>query len=84
MRYSRYDPLRVLVHARGFAWIGAKESQHVDSLHRTVEAFRAMYRLERHGYFSELNHEIEVVVPDILKDQVSVVFMDDSGKPLAK
>jgi len=83
IRYSEHDPLLVLIHARGFAWPGASETPGVVSSQRSGSDHRAVYRMEKHGYFAELNHEIEVVIPIRLKDTLTVVFMDKTGKPIS-
>ena len=81
VRHSQHDPLRVLVHARGSAWLGASETQDIVSILKSGNVYQAVYRMKKHGYFTELNHDIEVVIPQRLKDKISVVFMDETGKP---
>jgi len=84
VRYSQHDPLRVLVHARGFAWIGASETSVVESILKSDNIYQAVYRMKQHGYFPKLNHEIEVVIPSNLKDKLKVVFMDETVKPTSQ
>jgi hypothetical protein len=78
IRYSDQHHLLVLIHARGFAWTRAYETPGIVSEKSSGRIHQAVYRMEKHGYFSELNHEIEVVIPTRLKDKLTVVFMNKS------
>ena len=82
IRYTDRHPLLVLIHARGFAWTRASETQHLVSKRSTASVYETVYRMEPHGYFSELAHEIEVVIPIHRKDKLKVVFMDQLGEGL--
>jgi hypothetical protein len=84
VRYSKKGPILVLIHARGFASTRASETPHVLSAKSSGNLYQAIYQLEKHGYFSELTHEIEVVVPIRLKDKLTVIFADEMGKPIPK
>jgi lipid A 4'-phosphatase len=57
--------------ARGFAWIGAKHH-----LHRNLEYENGQivldFRIEKSGYFSELTHEIQIKLPEELKDKIEI------------
>ncbi len=83
-RCTDQHPLLVLVHARGFAWTGASETQHTVSRSSAGGVYRVLYRMEPHGYFSELTHDIEVVIPTPLRDRLTVVFMDDTVAPVSQ
>jgi len=79
VRYSDSAPLQILIHARGFAWIGASDAKTVRSSSISGDIYDVVYATATRGYFSELSHEIEVVIPRPLKDQLSVVFTDAEG-----
>jgi hypothetical protein len=79
VRYSDKAPLQILIHAQGFAWIGASDAKKVKSLSISGDIYAVVYETATQGYFSELTHEIEVVIPRPLKDQLSVVFTDADG-----
>ena len=81
IRYRDGGPVFVLIHARGFAWTGASETTSVLSSQSSGNTYQAIYRMEKHGYFSELTHEMEVVVPGRLKDKLTVTFIDENEKP---
>jgi hypothetical protein len=38
--------------------------------------------MKQQGYFSEISHEIEVVIPLRLKDELRVIFIDENGKEI--
>lgn len=63
--------------ARGFAWVGAKHR-----LHRNLEyeddQIVLHLRIEKTGYFSELTHEIQVQLPNDLKNRIEVELEDSS------
>ena len=75
-------PLRIMIHARGFAWLGAGETANPVSTKRSETVYEAVYRMRKEGFFSELSHELEVVVPAHLKNEFSVVFIDKTGKAI--
>ena len=76
VRYSDNSPLWVLIHSRGFAWPNASQKASVVFSRQQGRVYRGVYRLDTKGYFSELTHEIEVVVPKPLQDKLAVVFME--------
>lgn len=82
VRYNEIHPPLVLIHARGFAWTGASETPGKVSAKISENVYQAVYVMQKQGYFAELTHDIEVVLPGRYKDKLNVVFMDDTGKPL--
>jgi len=82
VRYTDQHPLLVLINAYGFAWIGAFEVQESVSRSNSGAVHQVIYRMKEHGYFAELTHDIEVVVPNSLRDRLRVVFVDETGKPI--
>ncbi len=80
VRYSDSAPMQILIHARGFAWIGASHAKAIRSSSISGDTYQVDYETATQGYFSELTHEIEVVVPSPLKDQLTVVFTDAKNR----
>lgn len=80
VRYSDSAPLQILIHARGFAWVGASDAKAVKSASVSGDTYQVVYQNETQGYFSELTHEIEVVIPIPLKDRLTVVFTDTNSR----
>jgi len=84
VRYTDQHPLLVLINAHGFAWTGAFEAQETVSRSNSGAVFRVIYRMKEYGYFAELTHDIEVVVPNSLRDRLRVVFVNETGKPISQ
>jgi len=84
VRYNMLHPPLVLIHARGFAWTGASEKQGKTVAKISEDVYQAVYVMQKEGYFSELTHDIEVVLPGRYRDNLTVVFMDETGKPIQK
>ena len=82
VRYNELHPPLVLIHARGFSWTGASEIPGKVSAKISENIYQAVYIMQKQGYFSELTHDIEVVLPGRYKDKLTVVFMDETGKPI--
>lgn len=80
VRYSEQDRLRVLIHASGFAWPEANEKLEVVFSQTSGNIYQTLLRMKQQGYFSELGHEIEIVVPFRLKEKLTVIFLDETGR----
>ncbi len=80
VRYSDSAPMQILIHARGFAWIGASDAKTVKASSIFGNTYEVVYETETKGYFSELMYEIEAVIPSPLKGQLTVVFTDTNGR----
>jgi len=83
VRFVDRGPIRIMVHARGFAWPGAGVTSELLFSKRSKNVFEAIYQTKRQGYFSDLTWELEVVVPGRLKNEFSVVFIDGAGEVIA-
>ncbi len=79
VRFLEIDTPRVVVTARGFAWIGAK---HKLRRHRELQDTKLIlsFKIEKSGYFSELSHELVIQMPRNLQDSVDFEIMDTSKK----
>ena len=84
IRHTDQHPPMVLIHARGFSWTRASETPHIVSERSTKDVREAIYRMEPHGYFSELTYEVEVLIPAHLKDKFKIVFMNETGGSVSK
>jgi membrane-associated PAP2 superfamily phosphatase len=80
VRYSETAPLQILIHSRGFAWIGAADTKAVKSEIMSGPLYQVVYKTEKRGYFSELIYEIEVVIPSSEKNRLTVVFTGTAGQ----
>ena len=82
VRFSGNGTPSIRLTARGFAWMGAKHR-----LNRNLEYKEGQLVLdlwvEKKGFFSELTHEIQIRLPDDLKNKVdvSIVYMTSDDTP---
>lgn len=80
IRYTDDNHIRVLIHSQGFAWPGAALFLSVQDSTRSGDRLNVIWRLKTEGYFSELTHEMEVILPRRLEKRIRVVFLDDVAK----
>ena len=80
IRYTDDKHIRVLIHSQGFAWPGAALFLSVQDSARAGDRLDVIWQLKTEGYFSELTHEMEVVLPRRLEKRIRVVFLDDVAK----
>jgi len=67
----------VLIHAKGFGWIDI--SQRITIKSRTEDnVFRITNQVQQMGYFSELNHRIDLFLPDFLDKKIKIEFVKSS------
>jgi membrane-associated PAP2 superfamily phosphatase len=81
VRYTAGARLQIMVHSHGFAWIGASDTALVKSSSLADNVYTVRYTTIQEGYFSELDHEIEVVIPIQDKDRLTVVCTDATEAP---
>jgi len=69
--YRSIDSGRIIVHASGFGWATSSHGLLVEEDGNTPTG-RILLTVQPKGYFSELRHQIEVELPETLKDVVTV------------
>jgi len=67
------DRVRIIIHSRGFGWTSAERTVTV-TRRRDEDREILEFHIARNGYFSELYHQVEVWVPEGLKDGLKVEF----------
>jgi lipid A 4'-phosphatase len=84
VRYTDQHAPMVLIHARGFAWTGASEIPGKTAANISNNIYQVVFILQKQGYFAELTHHIEVVLPGRYKETLAVVFMDGADKSISQ
>ena len=79
VQFLNINTPRIVVSARGFAWLGAK---HKLRHHRKVQDTRLVLslKIEKSGYFSELTHELVIQMPKKLENSIDFEIVDTSKK----
>ena len=69
---------KILVHAEGFGWIDI--SQRIIIKDRTEgNVLRIINQVQPMGYFSELNHQINLFLPKFLEKKIKIEFVKSRG-----
>ena len=78
VRFLDIDTPRIVLTARGFAWIGAK---HKLRRNREFQEDRLLldFKIKKSGYFSELTHSVVIQMPEDLKNNVEFEIVDTSN-----
>jgi lipid A 4'-phosphatase len=71
VRFSDSGTPSIRLTARGFAWMGAKHRLNRNLKYEEGQLVLDLW-VEKRGFFSELNHEIQIMLPDDLKDKIDV------------
>lgn len=80
VRYGSGKSVQVGIRSRGFGWSLSKVRYRVDTGRRGTTLLLFLH-VDREGYFSELNHRVEVHVPQSLEARLAVdVHETDPGK----
>ncbi len=75
VRFLDMDTPRVILTARGFAWIGAKHKLRRD---RELRNGRLLldFKIEKSGYYSELTHDVVIQMPTDLQDSIDFEIVE--------